>query len=66
MRQRQPPWNKPNPKTQSGQRSHPLSPRQKAAARAQAKRAPRPYPFLSTTCTRTVRARLVSPVGDDL
>ncbi|MBB5941893.1 hypothetical protein [Xanthomonas sp. 3307] len=38
-----PPWKKPNPR---GQRSQPLSPSQKAAARQRAEENGRPYPNL--------------------
>jgi hypothetical protein len=42
---RRPPWNKANPKAKAG-RSRKLSPKQKASARASAKKAGRHYPNL--------------------
>ena len=40
------PWKRQNPRTRAGQASRPLTPAQKSAARARARRAGRPYPNL--------------------
>ena len=40
------PWDSKNPKTSKGQKSKPLTPAQKAEAKARARAAGRPYPNL--------------------
>jgi hypothetical protein len=67
MRQRQPPWNKPNPKTQSGHRSHPLSPRQKACRQGSSQARAPSLPILvdNMHAHRTGPAG-ISGGGDDL
>ncbi len=40
------PWNRPNPRKRAGKASKHLTPAKKAAAKARAKRAGRPYPNL--------------------
>jgi Domain of unknown function (DUF6321) len=45
-RTRNPPWDRTNPRKTSGKASKHLSPRQKATAKARARRAGRPYPNL--------------------
>jgi hypothetical protein len=40
------PWKRPNPRKQAGKKSRHLSPAQKTAAKARARRAGRPYPNL--------------------
>lgn len=43
---RKAPWKRPNPRKRAGKASKHLTPAQKAAAKARAKRAGRPYPNL--------------------
>jgi hypothetical protein len=40
------PWKRPNPRKRTGKKSRHLSPAQKSAAKARARRAGRPYPNL--------------------
>lgn len=59
----QPPWDKENPKHETGEKAHHLSPAEKASAKRSAKAAGRPYPNLVDNMRAASKQHRASKMG---